>query len=156
MSNVSNATVDDRFFEKHQYHSPAPDRKNMLRLKRLKHGHVGKVHSGNDNGTGKNSGKVPMLKSRTRSIAALTKKIDKFILPDDEDDEDEASEEEEVTSNCSNAAFTHKASRRSVVETERQTFRILKCARDMFAMWKKETGHTLIHMQIFVFVEKRF
>jgi hypothetical protein len=66
----------------------------MMRLQRLKRGHVRKGHSGNGNGTGteKNSGKVPTIKSLTRSIAALTTKIDKFSLPDDDDDEDESSE----------------------------------------------------------------
>jgi hypothetical protein len=59
ISNVSNAAVDDRFFENHEYHALAPDQKNMLRLKRLKRVHVGKYHSGNDNvnGNGKNNGK---------------------------------------------------------------------------------------------------
>jgi hypothetical protein len=45
ISNVSNAAVDDRFFEKHEYHDLAPDQKNTIRLKRLKRGHVGKVHT---------------------------------------------------------------------------------------------------------------
>jgi hypothetical protein len=107
MSNVSNAAVDDRFFEKHEYHALKPDQKNTLRLNRLERGHVGKVHSGNVNGTGKSSGKVPTIKSLTRSIAALTTKIDKFILSDDdeeeeEEEEDDSSEEEEDTYNRSN------------------------------------------------------
>jgi hypothetical protein len=106
ISNISNYAVDCRFFEKHECHALTPDQKNTLRLKRLKHGHVGKGHSGNGNGTGKNSGKGPNIKSLTRSIAALTNKIDKFSLPDDDDDKDESSEEEECTSNRSNAALT--------------------------------------------------
>jgi hypothetical protein len=57
---------------------------NVLRIKRLKRGHVGKCHTGN----GKNSGKGPTIKSLTRSIAALTTKIDKFIVPDDDDEEE--------------------------------------------------------------------
>jgi hypothetical protein len=85
VSNVSNAAVDDRFFEKHEYHALAPDQKNTLTLKRLKRGHFGKGHFGNGNGNGKNNGKRPTLKSLTRSIAALTTKIDKFSLPDDDD-----------------------------------------------------------------------
>jgi hypothetical protein len=78
MSNVSNDAVDDRFFE---YHALTPDQKNTLRRKRLEHVHVGKGHSGNGNDSGKNSGKGPMIKSLTRSIAGLTTKIDKFSLP---------------------------------------------------------------------------
>jgi hypothetical protein len=37
---------------------------------------------------------------------ALSTKIDKFSLPDDDYDEDESSDEEEVTSNHSNATLT--------------------------------------------------
>jgi hypothetical protein len=96
ISNVSNAAVDDRFFEKHEYHDLAPDQKNTLRLKRLKCGHVGKVHTGN--GNGKNSGKVATIKSLTFPIAALITKIDKFSFPEDDDEEDESSDEEERTS----------------------------------------------------------
>jgi hypothetical protein len=36
ISNVSNAAVDDRFFEKHEYHDLTPEQNNTLRLKRLK------------------------------------------------------------------------------------------------------------------------
>jgi hypothetical protein len=112
MSNVSNAAVDGRFFEKHEYHALPPDQKNTPRLKRLKHGHVEKGHSGNCNGTGNNSGMGPTIKSITRSIEALTTKIDKFSLPDDDDEEDEFSEEEEGTSNRSNAALTRQSKKK--------------------------------------------
>jgi hypothetical protein len=111
ISNVSNATVDDRFFDNHEYHSITPDQKNTIRLKRLKCGHVGKGHTGNCNGNGKNSGKGPTIKSLTHSIAALSTKIDKFILPDD--DEDESSDEEEGTSNRSNAALTLQSKKKT-------------------------------------------
>jgi hypothetical protein len=57
ISNVSNAAVDDRFFEEHEYHALKPDQKYTLILKRIKRGHVGKCHTGNDNGNVKNSGK---------------------------------------------------------------------------------------------------
>jgi hypothetical protein len=72
ISNVSNAAVDDRFFEKNEYHALTPDQKNTLRIKRLKRGHVEKGHTGNGNGNGngKNSRKGAKLKSLTRSIAA--------------------------------------------------------------------------------------
>jgi hypothetical protein len=111
MPNVSNASVDYRFFEKHEYYALTPDQKNTLRLKRLKRGHVEKCHSGNSNGNGKNSGKGPTIKSINRSIAALATKIDKFSFPDvdDDDDDDEASEEEKYTSNRSNYAFTRQS-----------------------------------------------
>jgi hypothetical protein len=111
ISNVSNAAVDDRFFEKHEYHALTPDQKNTMRLKRLKRlkrGHFGKGHSGNCNGTGNNNGMGPTIKSTARSIAALTTKIDKFSLRDDDEDEDESSEEEEGTSIRSNAALTRQ------------------------------------------------
>jgi hypothetical protein len=91
ISNVSNAEVDDRFFEKHGYNALTPEQNNMLRLKRLKRGHDGKDHGGNGHGTGRSSGKGAMMKSLTRSIAALTTKIDKFSLPGDDEDEDESS-----------------------------------------------------------------
>jgi hypothetical protein len=98
MSNLSKAAVDDRLFEKHEYHALTPDHKNTLMLKRLKHGHFGKVHGGNGNGTGRSSGEGRRIKSFTRSITALTKKINKFILcDDDDDDDDESSDEEECT-----------------------------------------------------------
>jgi hypothetical protein len=90
ISNIANAAVGDRFFEKHEYHALTPDQKNTLRLKRLKRGHVGKVHT--VNGNGKNSGKGATIKSLTRSIAALSTEIDKFSLPDDDDDDDDDDE----------------------------------------------------------------
>jgi hypothetical protein len=112
ISNISNAAVDDRFFEKHEYHALTPDQKNTLRLKRLKRGHVGKGHTGNGNGNGKTSGKRGTIKSLTRSIAALSTKIDKFSFPEDDDDEDESSDEEEGTSNLSNADFTRQSKKK--------------------------------------------
>jgi hypothetical protein len=105
ISNVSNAAVDNRFFEKHEYHALTPEHNNTLRLKRLKSGHVGNGHGGGDNGNGKGNGKGPTLKSLNRSIAALATKFDKFNLTNDDDD-DESSEEEEGTSNHSNTAMT--------------------------------------------------
>jgi hypothetical protein len=107
ISNVSNAAVDDRFFEKHEYNALVPDQKNTLRLKRLKHGHVVKIHTVTCNNNGKNNVKGATIKSLTCSIAALSTKIDKFSLPD-EDDDDESSDEEEVTSNHSNSALTRQ------------------------------------------------
>jgi hypothetical protein len=109
MSNVSNASVDDKFFEKHEYHAITPDKKKTLRIKRLKSIHVGKGHSGNVNGTGKNSGEGSTIKSLTHSIAALTTKLDKFSLSDDDEEEDESSDEEECTSNRSNAALKRQS-----------------------------------------------
>jgi hypothetical protein len=91
ISNVSNAAVDDRFFEKHEYNVLTPGQKNTLRLKRLEHGHVGNRHTGTGNNNGKNNGKGAILKSLARSIVALSTKIDKLSLPDD--DEDESSDE---------------------------------------------------------------
>jgi hypothetical protein len=93
ISNVSNDAVDDRFFEKHEYNALTPDQKNTLRLKRLKRGHVEKGHTGNGNSNGKNNGKGATIKSLTRSIVALSTKIDKFSVPDDDDDEDESSDD---------------------------------------------------------------
>jgi hypothetical protein len=108
ISNVSNAAVDDRFFEKHEYNALTPDHKNTLMIKRLKRGHVGKIHTGSGNNNGKSNGKGATIKSLTRSTAALSTKIDKFSLPDDEEDEDESSDEEEGTSNRSNVALTRQ------------------------------------------------
>jgi hypothetical protein len=85
--------VDDRFFEKHEYHALTPDQKNTIRLKCLNRGHFGKGHTGNVNGNRKNRGKGATTKSFTRSIATISTKIDKFSLPDDYDDEDESSDE---------------------------------------------------------------
>jgi hypothetical protein len=87
ISYVSNAAVDDRFFEKHEYHALTPEQKNTLRLKQLKHVHVGNDHGGGGNGNGKGNDKCPTLKSLNRSIAALPTKFDKFNLPNDYDDE---------------------------------------------------------------------
>jgi hypothetical protein len=108
ISNVSNTAVDDRFFEKHEYNDLTPDQKNTLRLKHLKRGHVGKSNTGTGNNNGKNNGKGETIKSHTRSIAAMSTKIDKFSLPDDYDDEDESSDDEEGTSNRSNASLTRQ------------------------------------------------
>jgi hypothetical protein len=93
ISNVSNAAVDDGFFENHEYNALTPDKKNTIRLKRLKRGHVGKIHTGAGNNNGKNNGKAVTIKSLTRSVAALSTKIDKFSLPDDNEDESESSYE---------------------------------------------------------------
>jgi hypothetical protein len=112
ISNVSNAAVDDIFFEKHDYNALTPDQKNTLMLKRLKRGHVGKSHTGAGNNNGKNNGKAITIKSLTRSIAALSTKIEKFSLPDDNEDEDESSDEEEGNSNRSNAALTRKSKKK--------------------------------------------
>jgi hypothetical protein len=57
ISNVSNAAVDDRFFEKNEYNALTPEQKNTLRLKLLKRGHVGKSHTGTGKNNGKNNGK---------------------------------------------------------------------------------------------------
>jgi hypothetical protein len=94
ISNVSNAAVDDRFFEKNEYNALTHYKKNTLRLKPLKRGHVGKSHTGAGNNNGKKNGKGATIKSLTRSIAALSTKIDKFSLPDDDEDEYESSNEE--------------------------------------------------------------
>jgi hypothetical protein len=102
--------VDDRFFDKYEYNALTPDKKNTLRLKRLKRGHVVKSHTRTGNDNVKNNGKGATIKSLTRSIAALSTKIDKFCLPDDDEDEDEdeSSDDEEGTSNRSNSALTRQ------------------------------------------------
>jgi hypothetical protein len=112
MSNVSNANVDDRFFDKSEYNALTPEQKNKLRLKRLKRGHVGKSHTGAGTNNGEGNGKSATIKSLTRSIVALSTKIDKFSLPDDNEDEDESSDEEEGTSNRSNAALTRQSKKK--------------------------------------------
>jgi hypothetical protein len=108
ISNVSNANVDDRFFDKHEYNALTPDQNNTLRLKRLKSGRVGKSHTGVVNNNGKNNGKEVTIKSITRSKEALSTKINKFSLPDDNEDVYESSDEEEGNSNRSNAALTRQ------------------------------------------------
>jgi hypothetical protein len=110
ISNVSNAAVDDRLFEKHEYNAVTPDQKNTLRRKRLKRGYVGKSHAGTGNNNGKNNGRGATIKSLTHSIAALNTKIDKFSLPDDY--EDEYSDEEEGTYNRSNAALNRQSKKK--------------------------------------------
>jgi hypothetical protein len=112
ISNISNANVDGRFFENYEYNALTPDQKNTLRLKRLNRGHVGKSHTGAGNNNGNNNGKSVTIKSLTCSIAALSTKIDKFSLPDDNKDEDESSDEEEGTSNRSNAALTRQSKKK--------------------------------------------
>jgi hypothetical protein len=107
ISNVSNASVDDHFFEKHEYRALTPDQKNTLHIKHLKRGNVGNVHGGNGNLTGKGNGKGPTVKSLTRFIAALATKFERINLPDDDDAE--SSEEEEGTSNRSNADLTRQS-----------------------------------------------
>jgi hypothetical protein len=77
-SHFSNAAVDDRFFEKDEYHALTHDQNNTLRQKCLKRGHLGKGHSGN--GNGKIDGKGPTIKSLTRSIAELNTKIYSYYL----------------------------------------------------------------------------
>jgi hypothetical protein len=93
ISNVSNAAVDDRFFKKHEYNYTTPDQKNTIMIKRIKSGNFGMTHTGIGNNNGKNNGKGATIKSITRSIMALSTKIDKLSLPDDDDDEDESPDE---------------------------------------------------------------
>jgi hypothetical protein len=112
ISNVSNAAVDDRLFEKHGYNALTPDQKNTLRLKRLNRGNFGKGHTGNGNSNGKKNGKGATIKSLTRSIGALGTKIDKFSLPEEDDDAYESSDEEEGTYNRSNAALTRQSKKK--------------------------------------------
>jgi hypothetical protein len=81
ISNISNAAVDGRFFEKHEYNYLTLEQNNTMRLKRLKRCHVVKGHGRNGNGTGRSNGKGPAIKLLTQSIAALNTKIDKFSLP---------------------------------------------------------------------------
>jgi hypothetical protein len=57
-------------------------------LKHLKRGNFGKSHTGARNNNGKKNGKGATIKSLNHSIAALSTKIDKFSLPDDDQDED--------------------------------------------------------------------
>jgi hypothetical protein len=57
ISNVSNAAVDDIFFEKHEYNALTSDQNNTIRLNCIKRGHVGKSHSGTGNNNGKKNGK---------------------------------------------------------------------------------------------------
>jgi hypothetical protein len=112
ISSVSNAAVDARFFENHEYNALTPDQNNTLRLKCLKHVHVGKSHTGAGNNNGKKNGKCATIKSLTRSITTLSTKIDKFSLPDDDEDEDESSDEEEGPSNLSNAALNRQSKKK--------------------------------------------
>jgi hypothetical protein len=168
ISNVSKDAVDDSFFEKHEYHALTPEKKNTLRLKRLKRVHVGNVHGRGVNGNGKGNGKGPTLKSLNRSIAALATKFDKFNFPndddddydddddDDDDDDNESSDEKEGSSNRSNAARPAKARRRSVEATETQIFQLSRCAWDLLAQSKKVTYWTLTQMQTVLFVGRRF
>jgi hypothetical protein len=66
ITNVSNAAVDDLFFEKHEYHALTLQKNNTLRLKRLKRGHVGNGKDGGGNGNEKGNGKGPTLKYLTQ------------------------------------------------------------------------------------------
>jgi hypothetical protein len=75
ISNVSNAAVNDRFFEKHEYNALTPDQNNTLRLKRIKRGHVGKGNTVNGNSNGRNNRKGATIKSLTRFITALSTKM---------------------------------------------------------------------------------
>jgi hypothetical protein len=83
-----------------------------LSLKRLKRGHVGKSHTRAGTNNGRGNGKAASIKSLTSSIAALSTKIDKFSLPEDNEDEDASSDEEEGTSNRSNAALTRQSKKK--------------------------------------------
>jgi hypothetical protein len=91
ISNVSNAAIDDRLFDMHEYHALTPEQRNTLYLKRLKLGHVvnGQGGGGVGNDCGKGNDKGPTLKYLNRIIVALGAKFDKFTLPHDDDDQDE-------------------------------------------------------------------
>jgi hypothetical protein len=78
---------------------------------------------------------------------ALTTKIDRLSLHDDyDDDDDEYSEEEEGHPTALMRVLPTKTIRRNVAATETQTFQLSQCAWVLFAVWKKVTGQTLIHM----------
>jgi hypothetical protein len=112
ISNVSNANVDDRFFEKHEYNALTPDHNNTLMLKRMNRVHFGKSHTGAGNNNGKSNGKTVTIKSLNRSIAALITKIDRFSSHDNNEDEDESSDDEEGASNRSNADLTRQSKKK--------------------------------------------
>jgi hypothetical protein len=111
ISNVSNFAVDDRLFEKHEYHALTPEQKNTLYLNQLKCGHVGNGHGGGGNGNGKCNGKVPTLKSLNLSITVLATKFGKLNVPNYDTDY-ESPEEEEGTSNHSNTALTRQSKKK--------------------------------------------
>jgi hypothetical protein len=98
ISNISNAAVDEKFFERHAYHALTSEQKNTLCLKQLKHRHFGNGHGGNGNGTGKRNRNGPTI--------VMATKFDIFILPDDDD---ESSVEAEGTSNRSNYDLTRQS-----------------------------------------------
>jgi hypothetical protein len=87
ISNVYNAAVNDRFFEKHEYHALTPEQNNTLWIKRLKRGHIGNDQGYGGNGNGNGNGKGPTLKSFICSIAVLGAKSDKCSIPNDDDED---------------------------------------------------------------------
>jgi hypothetical protein len=139
ISNVSNAAVDDRFFENHAYHALTPEQKNTLRLKRLKRGNVGNGYGGSGNENGKGKGKWPTIKSRNHSIAALTFQMMMMMMMNPRG-------ERNVLLTVPTPLWPAKARWRSVKATERQIFQFLQWDWDLLAVWKKETDQTLTHM----------
>jgi hypothetical protein len=116
ISYVSNATVYDRFFEKHEYHALTSEQNNTLCIKRPNRGHAGNGQGCGGNNNGKGGGKVPQavnLKSMSRSIATPGGKFYKFNIPhDDGDQEEDPSEKEEGTSNSSNSSLTQQSKKK--------------------------------------------
>ena len=102
-----NGDVDDRFYEKEEYHALSAEQKNTLRLKRAKRGHVGSAKKSGGGGGGgaskSNAGSKSSMRKMQHTIAALSTKIDELLLENGVEMEDEVE-----TPNRSNKALTRQ------------------------------------------------
>ena len=92
--------VEDRYYTKAEYDALKPEQKKSLALKRLKRGH--KPGSKSSTATGGKSD----INKLTKTIAALSKKVD--ALPGAEDADAEEENETKSQSNRTNAALTRQ------------------------------------------------
>jgi arginyl-tRNA synthetase len=70
--------VDDRCYNKHEYHTLSSEQKNNLCIKRIKRGHVGNAQGG-----GGHRVHDVTINSIQSTIAELGAKFDKFNISDD-------------------------------------------------------------------------
>jgi hypothetical protein len=111
ISNNSNGDVADRFFYKHEYHTMTPEQKNILRLKRLKRGHVVTGQNSRDGKIHAKGSQSSTIKKMRRTISALSSRFEKLGVPSDDEDKCE-SEEEMESPNRSNSALNRQTKKK--------------------------------------------
>jgi hypothetical protein len=81
--------VDNRFYDRTEYNTMYDGQQNILQLKRVKRGHVGRGGSSNNHNGGESKKSNIVIKYMNRTVAALGTTIDNLTLVHDGDISDE-------------------------------------------------------------------